>query len=222
MYKISFETVDDATNVDTAEIVCFKNDSDGDMEFKPIVLKNYHFSFYRMSNGGTLNAGEQMMELLQELAKVTRGGLSLIKHNDLLHHPEPISIINGRSVKSHIATVTNEGKILSINNNVMVMDEDMSDADSKLDFHTLLNDWVKNNPEIKERMKKEVQVMNDDGTITSRKPTMPEKMDVVGKELISQRMNDMITAQEFQDLFIQLGMFGMQDETLKTIYKLIY
>lgn len=201
MYKITI----DNTQSSTIEIVGEQDDVSGDIYLHPFKLSNMNESFYKVNYSDSSIAGTDsdpsmfFCHAMNEICRNQKGSFAYIdaKGNT--------TIIRDGSTKrgSSVALVDSEGNVYSC-----VGAKSVKGVTDSSDFTVRkpINEWLGENPEVQRAI---------------AKLPLADKMNYIGKYLISAKLNEEIDADEFTDIFCQAGLFGFTEQSVLNIYKLI-
>ena len=87
------------------------------------------------------------------------------------------------------------------------VDED-EESGVNVKITVMLKDFIDNNEEV-------IKLIKDCSTIV-------EQVNLIGKYLVSKKLNDSIDTETFKSLFYQCIIYGADDETLKKFYKILF
>lgn len=201
MYKIE---IGNAAGSSIMEIVAEQNSSNGDMWFHPFQLKNMNDSFYKMSidpnDTGDLNPWRCMIAFFSHLTADTKGKFAYVDAET----GKVGVIINGKDKKCAIAVVDGDGNVYSSINAKTI--KSLSDGPG-FTVNKPINEWIGENLDVQQAI--------------SQLASIDEKMNFIGKYLISKKSKDEIESDEFMDIFCQAGIIGFTDKTCLMVYKLI-
>lgn len=202
MYKM---TVDNG-NGSELDIVAEQDDVSGDVMFHPIKLSNMNNSFYdvRYSDPSINGQGEDpcmfVCYAFKTIARNIKGSFAAIDTTG-----SSFIIKDGSSKSSAtLALVDGDGNVYSCYGA-----KNVKSASEGVDFSVKkpIGEWLSENPRI------QMQI--------SSLPSIDQKMNVIGKYLIQEKVAENIDADEFMDIFCQAGILGFSDPTVLNIYKLL-
>lgn len=198
VYKLTFTNLDSSN---TIEVIALKIGND--ISFKPLEIRNYNDSFYKM-NYYDDDLTYFVSLTLKKSAIKAKGSFGCIIDG------QSTLVQNGRDMSTHVvgmALIDDSGKVY----NLKSVDIDVNDEDDEVGYvpKYLINDWIDEYPMIQEQL---------------NNVTQAEKFELIAQLAIYQKRKGMINANQFRDIFIQAGGFadmigGFKDETVKNIYQ---
>ena len=200
MYKVTFTNLDSSNTID---IVAEK--SNNDIVFKPIALRNYNESFYK-SNYDDDDLSNVMLVALKRLALKAKGSFGCTMDG------KSTLVKDGRDISTHIvglALIDDKGKVYHLKHSQNIDEEDDDNGISSYVPRYLINDWLEENPAFQ---------------IKLQSVPKTDQFELMGQFAIYQKKKDMLTADQFRDVILQVGTFaemvgGFKDETVKNIYQ---
>lgn len=201
MYKVD---IGNSAGSSEISIVAEQDPASGDMIFRPLQLKNFNDSFYKMSvdtNDRHTDANPVTLawSFFRNLATNMKAKFVAIDEDNNL-----TVVVNGTNRKGALAVIDGDGNVYS-----SVNAKSIKSLGSGAEFtvNKPINEWLSENPEV--------------GQAIGQLPTLEEKMNFIGKYLISKKSKDEIESEEFIDIFCQAGILGFTDKTCLMVYKLI-
>lgn len=169
---------------------------------KKVKLGGVSNGFYSLESSDD-ESNHIMAHLLESLACKINGTVAFTTGNDF--DVSPCIVKDGQlSAKSAVALIDDDGNVYGGPSNSKKASWDSGG----LSINKNLGDYIK-----------EEAVLNN-AIKNAHCQSMQEAMDIVGKYLISQKMKDAITVDEFDDIFMQAGSVGFTDKTCQMLYKL--
>lgn len=210
MYKIEVTNQDDS-NVTT--MLFEKNSNNGDIIFAPTGFRSFGGTFYKTENlapdveDTEEDTSKALVAFIEEKAKTSKGKFVCKIGNDI------ICVVNGNSKNAKECIVDSNGSVYGSKeiSSVSILD----DGSTHVSFKTPIGEW---NKQRKLEDPDFANVLNDKSTSTT------DKMNYIGKYVVTLKANDEIESEEFKDIFIQAGLFTSgfsSDKTLSMIYKLL-
>lgn len=204
--KNMFKLIIESPNISDFTIIAEQDDVSGDIYFHPLKLSNFKNGFYETYYHDHSHIGEEddasmfFYYFLNELSRTTKSTFGAIS-------PDGTSLLidNGSFEKHFLAIVDESGNVHST-----IKAKNIGGCSDNDDFQIEkpINEWINENKDIQQEMYK--------------LPTMAEKIDFIGHKLISLRISDELTSNEFLDLYRQAGLIGFSDKTNLRIFKLIF
>lgn len=200
MYKVTFTNLDSSNTID---VVAEK--SNNDIVFKPIALRNYNESFYK-SNYNDDDLSNVMLVALKRLALKAKGSFGCTMDG------QSTLVKDGRDISTHVvglALIDDKGKVYHLKHSQNIDDEDDDSNISSYVPRYLINDWLEENPMFQVKLQSVPKT---------------DQFELMGQFAIYQKKKDMLTADQFRDVMLQIGAFaemvgGFKDETVKNIYQ---
>lgn len=201
MYKITFNNLDSNNNV---EMVAQK--SANDIIFKPIALRNFNETFYKY-NYLDDDLIKVVLLALKRLAIKAKGNFGCIMDGN------STLVRDGRDISNHIvglAIIDDKGKVYNLKNSgVQDIDDDEDSNTIGYVPKYLINDWLDENVQFQVKL---------------QSVPKQDQFELMGQFAIYQKRKNMITADQFRDIMLQIGTFadmlgGFKDEALKNVYQ---
>lgn len=200
MCKIHIVNKDDSN---TADIIA--EQSGLDIYFKPIMLRNYNRSFYKFDYKSE-KLEIVLLHLLKRLAIEAKGTIGMF-NND-----EKVLIKDGRDLTDHIkslAIIDDRGRVYSLKASNIEDTENEGDESIGYIPTYLISEWL-----------------NDNLQFQTKIQGMPktDQFELMAQFAVYQKRKNMLTADQFRDLLMQIGSFvdlvgGFKDESIKSIYQ---
>lgn len=199
------------TNPNSGElkIVAQLENNGQDIHFTNIKLKSYNngyciYSLHDSAYEGTdEDPSELMGEFLVKLAIMQKGSIAI-----RIPSSSNANIISDGKTKSYegLAFIDSDGKVYAPDK-ITTISSFSDKNDGKIVVNKPIGEWISSIPELTEELKNHSSVN--------------QKMDCIGKYLISKKLSDEIDSDEFMDIFMQAGVFGFSDPNVSSIYKLL-
>lgn len=204
--KNMFKLVIESPNVSEFTVIAEQDDTTGDIYFNPLKLTNFTSGFYESYYHDISHIGDDddasmvFYYFLNELCRTTKSTYVAISPNGI-----SVLIDNGRLKEHSLAIVDNDGNVYSTIKAKKINGYSNNDS---FQIEKPINEWINENKDIQQEIYK--------------LPTMTEKIDFIGHKLIALRKAQIITADEFLDLFRQAGLIGFSNKTNLGIFQLIF
>ncbi len=199
VYKITFNNLDSNNSI---EVVANKVPSG--IEFKPIELRNYNNTFYK-ANYQDDDLTQVMLLALKRCAIKAKGNFGCIMDG------QSTLVREGRDMSTHIvgvALIDDRGKVYHLKHG-QNLDEEEDDNTLGYVPKYLINDWLDENLQFQAKLQ-----------------TIPkaEQFELMAQFAVYQKRKNMLTADQFKDILVQVGTFaemvgGFKDESVKNIYQ---
>lgn len=199
VYKITFKNLDSGNDIDLVA-----NKVPSGIEFKPIELRNYNNSFYK-ANYSDDDLTQVLLLALKRCAIKAKGNFGCIFDG------QSTLVKEGRDMSTHIAGIAlidDRGKVYHLKHG-QNLDDDETDNTMGYVPRYLINDWLDEN------------IM-----FQSKLQTVPkaEQFELMAQFAVYQKRKNMLTADQFKDILLQVGAFadmvgGFKDESVKNIYQ---
>lgn len=202
VFKLTFTNTDSSNTIDVVA-----NKVNNSIEFKPIELRNYNNSFYTY-NYYDDDLTEVMLTVLKRSAIKGKGSFGCILDGKCT------LVKDGRDISTHIvgiAIIDDRGKVYHLKHDQNLDNDDEDDNNNAFGYvpRYLINDWLDENLQFQSRLQ-----------------TVPktEQFELMAQFAIYQKRKDMLTADQFKDILLQVGTFaemvgGFKDESIKNIYQ---
>lgn len=191
-------------NNDIFEVIAEEDFSTGDLSFEPFEFSNMRYGFYNIACDSDVFLTEKdptvfTNALIWSLCVTCKGTYASMKDDDIM-------ICKDGKKREHkaIAVIDTDGDVYSVSGAKKISGE----TGDNIDFSVTkpISEWLGEHPEI---------------TSAIGKLSLTDKMNYIGKYLISARVNDKIDSDEFIDIFRQAGIIGFSDPSTLNIYKLL-
>lgn len=139
----------------------------------------------------------ELIEVFERIAIECKGTLKAYDDNRYLHLIE-----NGIRKEAELDIIEKGASKKFID-----VDED-EESGVNVKITVMLKDFIDNNEEV-------IKLIKDCSTIV-------EQVNLIGKYLVSKKLNDSIDTETFKSLFYQCIIYGADDETLKKFYKILF
>lgn len=200
MYKVTFTNIDSSNTID---VVAEK--SNNDIVFKPIALRNYNESFYKC-NYDDDDLSNVMLVALKKLALKSKGNFGCTMDG------QTALVRDGRDISTHVvglALIDDKGKVYHLKHSQNLDEEDDDSNISTYVPRYLINDWLEENPQFQAKL---------------QGVPKESRFELMGQFAVYQKMKDMLTADQFRDIILQVGNFaemvgGFKDDMVKNIYQ---
>lgn len=203
VYKITLNNLDSNNKI---EMVANKL-ATNEIAFKPIQLRNFNNTFFKWDYMDD-DLLDLMMILLKTLAIKSKGSFGCILND------KKFLINGGRDISNHITgigLIDDKGHVHHLKHGQTVDEEDDDySSDNGYVPKYLINEWLDENIQFQAKLK----------DIPKK-----EQFELMAQYAVYQKKKNMITADQFRDILIQVGSFseligGFNDETIKNIYQL--
>jgi len=207
MYKIEVNNKDVSSKT---TLLFEKNANNSDIMFVPTGFQSFGGTFYKHeSTEQNLDSDDDTLYAsicyLEELAKQKKGMFAATTEH------KTICVVNGNSKGAKDCLVDSNGNVYGAKDvkNVYL---GASIGNISVQFNTPIGQWIK---------QKKLDDPMFDQQMSNTSLSTSDKMNFIGKYLITARSNDEIDSEEFKDIFHQAGLLGFTDQAVLNIYKLI-
>lgn len=211
MYKFEVKHRSDGNSI---TIYFEKNPNNGDVLLAPSSFRSLNETFYKIENlkDGTIyedNASGLVRDYLQHLAEEVGG-----KFVSETSAGRITCIVSGKVKGAKKCIVDSSGNVYGAKEVEQVSLDGATAGSMYVNYKTKLPDWIKD---------KKLEDPNFAAILSDPSTSLGEKYTSVGKYVVTLRMKDEITSDEFKDLFVQAAAADgyANDTTLSTIYKLL-
>lgn len=201
MYKLVVDNGDNSN----VEIVAEQDDINGNICFHPLKLANMNESFYKYYHDDSDIIGQSddpcmfLCSAMSTICRSNKGSFACIDPSG-----RTTLIKDGSDKKCvSIGLIDSDGVIYSSAGAKGIKG---ASEDSNFTVNKPIGEWLSENPEVQRAI--------------AQLP-LTDKMNYIGKYLITAKLNEEIDADEFTDIFCQAGIFGFSDQSVLRIYKLI-
>lgn len=202
VFKLTFTNTDSSNTIDVVA-----NKVNSNIEFKPIELRNYNNSFYTY-NYYDDDLIEVMLTVLKRSAIKGKGSFGCILNDKCT------LVKDGRDMSMHIAgigIIDDRGKVYHLKHGQNCEDDENDDDNNTIGYvpKYLINDWLDENPQFQAKLQ----------TISKT-----DQFEMMAQFAVYQKRKNMLTADQFRDVLLQVGTFaemigGFKDEYIKNIYQ---
>ena len=190
-------------------IVAERDNSTGDITFKPTKIKSLGKTFYESSYSNPDNIGQDedpSLFFVQFMRQMCGSHNGTFAYMDSTGHMDIIKDGKHEQVES-LAIANSNGVIYSIFGAKTIGDVDENQG-SNFKIKKFWKEWLAENTDVAH----EVNKLSD----------LSDKFNLMGKLLIQKKMQQEITFEEFQDVFIQICSYDIiTDKTVLNFYELL-
>lgn len=211
VYRIEVENKDTSNKT---TLIFEKNPNNADILFAPIGMQSFGGTFYRIENLNQVDEDTEedslhaTCEYLEQVAKNRKGKL-VYKTG---YHVS--CIINGNQKTAKECIVDSNGGVYGAKD-VSKVDITGTGSSTHVSFSISLGEWNK---------QRKLEDPDFAAALTDSQTSTTDKMNYIGKYVVSLKAKEEIEATEFRDIFIQAGLMTSgfsTDKTLNMIYKLL-